>query len=765
MTPMTKGFYAICYNIVRRCGSLLFLIGFSISGTVPGQQNSYGPIKRGELIWDIALKTRPDASITPYQMMLALLQTNPHAFRVPCNINSLKEDVLLYIPPPKDVENIPREKAQQDYEQQNEAWKMHQRNHQRIVCSSQSFPAQTVIPSQSEPIVKIGILAKRGKSNATEMWRPTVDYLTSAITGYKFELVPLSFEQIYSTVGRGEVDFVITNPGMYVELESFYGTTRIATLKNLRLGNAYTTFGGVIFRKSSRTEIRSLTDFKNKVFVGVDETSLGGWQAAWREFEKVDVNPYRDFKQLTFVGTHDEVVYAVRDGKADGGTVRTDTLETMAAEGKITLSDFTVINQQKYTKEFPFALSTSLYPEWPFAAVKHTSETLAKKVVVALLNMPEEGQAAKVSRSKGWTIPLSYERVHECFKELHVGPYKDFGKITFRDLFDRYLYWTFSIIFSFFCLGVATIYFQRRTLLHSRKVQDVLRASEAQSKNYAYQLELAVAERTAELRAANAEITTLYERLKIENIRMSAELEVTHRLQKMILPKEHELQGIEDLEIVAFMQPANEVGGDYYDVLTTDSRVRIAIGDVTGHGLESGVLTIMVQTAVKTLSDSEQTDHEKILDVLNRVIYDNVKRMNSDKTLSFLLMDYEFGTLRLSGQHEEVIVVRQGEVERVNTLDLGFPIGLEKDIRAFLGTNMEIKLNPEDIVVLYTDGITEAQNRGKEFYGLKRLCDLVSQHWQKTAKEICKIIITDVQQHIGNYKIFDDITLLVLKQK
>ena len=142
-----------------------------------------------------------------------------------------------------------------------------------------------------------------------------------------------------------------------------------------------------------------------------------------------------------------------------------------------------------------------------------------------------------------------------------------------------------------------------------------------------------------------------------------------------------------------------------------------------------------------------------------------MNKINSDKTLSFLLMDYEFGTLRLSGQHEEVIVVRQGEVERVNTLDLGFPIGLEKDIRAFLGTNMEIKLNPEDIVVLYTDGITEAQNRGKEFYGLKRLCDLVSQHWQKTAKEICKIIITDVQQHIGNYKIFDDITLLVLKQK
>lgn len=749
---------------VHKLSLFLFLIGLSVQAIAHNQQNTYGPIKTGERIWEIAQKTRPHPSISPYQMMFALLHANPQAFKIPCNINSLKGGVSLHLPSLTDIQSVSPQEAQRLYEQQGQEWKTYRRTRQKIECPTVSPPIPPPL-QQSKTVIKIGVLAKRGKDNAVEMWQPTADYLSNEIAGYKFVIVPLSFEQIYSAIGRGEVDFVIANPGMYVEFESFYGTTRIATLKNLRLGGAYTTFGGVIFRKSSRTEIRSLEDFKDKVFMGVDETSLGGWQAAWREFEAVGINPYRDFKQLRFAGTHDEVVYAVRDGLVDGGTVRTDTLESMASEGKINLFDFTIINQQKYTKEFPLFLSTALYPEWPFAAVKHTSETLAKEVVVALLKMPEEGKAAQASRSKGWTIPLSYEPVHECFKELHVGPYKDFGKITLRDLFDRYLYWTFSILFSFFCLGITTMYFQRRALVQSQKVQKVLRTSEAQSRNYAYQLEIAVADRTAELKAANEEITALYERIKIENLRMSAELEVTHRLQEMILPKEHELQCIDDLEIVAFMQPAHEVGGDYYDVLAKGSGVRIAIGDVTGHGLESGVLSIMVQTAFKTLSDSEQTDHEKILDILNRVIYDNVQRMNCDKTLSFLLMDYEAGTLHVSGQHEEVIVVRRGEVERVNTLYLGFPIGLERDIRAFLSASMEIKLNPGDVVVLYTDGITEAQNTRKEFYGLNRLCERLSQHWQKTAKDICKIIIADVQQHIGSYKVFDDITLLVLKQK
>lgn len=121
-------------------------------------------------------------------------------------------------------------------------------------------------------------------------------------------------------------------------------------------------------------------------------------------------------------------------------------------------------------------------------------------------------------------------------------------------------------------------------------------------------LEQKVEERTAELAQANAEITILNERLKADNLRMTAELDVTRRLQQMILPKQAELNAISGLDIAGFMEPAEEVGGDYYDVLQYQDRVKIGIGDVTGHGLESGVLMIMAQTVVRSLFEGNFTN-------------------------------------------------------------------------------------------------------------------------------------------------------------
>ena len=279
------------------------------------------------------------------------------------------------------------------------------------------------------------------------------------------------------------------------------------------------------------------------------------------------------------------------------------------------------------------------------------------------------------------------------------------------------------------------------------------------------ELEQRVEQRTAELNEANQEITLLNQRLKAENLRMRAELEVTRQLQQMILPKQEELSQISKLEIAGFMEPAEEVGGDYYDVLQDKGLIKIGIGDVTGHGLESGVLMIMVQTAVRTLLANNETDPVKFLNVLNRVIYDNVQRMNSDKNLSLCLLDYQEGVFCLSGQHEEMIVVRSGgQVERIDTIDLGFPIGLEADIADFVA-QIKVALNVGDVVVLYTDGITEAENLSGVRYGIERLCAIASNNWYQSAEEIKQAVIDDVRRHIGEQRVYDDITLLIIKQK
>jgi sigma-B regulation protein RsbU (phosphoserine phosphatase) len=277
-------------------------------------------------------------------------------------------------------------------------------------------------------------------------------------------------------------------------------------------------------------------------------------------------------------------------------------------------------------------------------------------------------------------------------------------------------------------------------------------------------LENRVETRTAELTQANQEINLLNDRLHQENRRMGAELDVARQLQQMILPKPDELSQIPDLEIVGFMEVAAEVGGDYYDVIEQTGRVTIGIGDVTGHGLESGVLMIMAQTAVRTLIAAQERDPVKFLGAVNQVIYQNAQRMSPGKNLTLALLDYQDGQLQITGQHEEVLVVRDGCVERIDTIDLGFPIGMIDDIDAFIGQT-QIPLNSGDSVVLYTDGITEAEGDRRNLYGLERLIRVIATHSQQTASQIREAVIADVYQHIGQHPIYDDITLVVLKKK
>ncbi|NEO85647.1 MAG: PP2C family protein-serine/threonine phosphatase [Spirulina sp. SIO3F2] len=259
-------------------------------------------------------------------------------------------------------------------------------------------------------------------------------------------------------------------------------------------------------------------------------------------------------------------------------------------------------------------------------------------------------------------------------------------------------------------------------------------------------------------------MSSLNVKLKQENLRMGAQLELLREMQQLILPKLDELASIEDLDIAGFMEPADEVGGDYYDVLYTDGVVTIAIGDVTGHGLESGILMVMTQAAVRTLQGIKENDPIRFLNTLNQVIYDNIQRMESEKNLTLAILNYRDRKVSVSGQHEETILFRKGgEIERVDTMHLGFPVGLCDDIAEFID-HYFFELDVGDGIVLYTDGVVEAMDFNKKQYGIERLCEMISHYSDRSAEEIQKVIIQDVYQHIGEQKVLDDITLLVLKQ-
>ncbi|SCB61882.1 sigma-B regulation protein RsbU (phosphoserine phosphatase) [Rhizobium aethiopicum] len=278
-------------------------------------------------------------------------------------------------------------------------------------------------------------------------------------------------------------------------------------------------------------------------------------------------------------------------------------------------------------------------------------------------------------------------------------------------------------------------------------------------------LEQIVEERTAQIEDQKEEISALNAQLQRENRRLGTELAVAERIQLMVLPLQEELEEFHDIEIAAYMRPAEEVGGDYYDVLKNGTRLKIGIGDVTGHGLESGVLMLMVQSVARALQEAGNTDAVEFLANLNSALFKNIVRTRIDKHLTLAFLDYDGKEMILSGQHEEIVIVRaNGEIQRVDTMDLGIPIGLEADISAFIKTR-RIAFEKGDLILLHTDGVTEAANDAGEMFGIERLCSEALRLKGQSADNVVSGIIATLMLFIGSQKIYDDITLLAVRHR
>lgn len=308
-----------------------------------------------------------------------------------------------------------------------------------ILVLSLLFQSQEAARAQDQPPVKIGVLALRGKELCLKDWTPTAEYLSHTLPQRSFLMLPLAFDEVNRAVQDARVDFIFANPSFYVEQQHAYGVAAIATMKNFVLGVETTRYGGVIFCRKERTDIRRLIDLKGKTFMGTSEDSFGGWHVGSREMKEAGVDPYRDFSTLSFGGTHDAVVYAVQNGTVDAGTVRTDVLERMASEGKIRLEEFFVLGAHPVGEEtLPFLHSTRLYTEWPVAKLAHVPDRLAEEVAIALVQMPADSDAARAAQCAGWTVPLNYQPAADCLEALRLGPYKDLGAFTFGDVLSRY---------------------------------------------------------------------------------------------------------------------------------------------------------------------------------------------------------------------------------------------------------------------------------------------------------------------------------------
>ncbi len=366
----------------------------------------------------------------------------------------------------------------------------------------------TQLSAKQSQTINIGVLAYRGKSQARQRWSETARYLSQTI-GQPFQIVPVNLDEIDEVINSGKLHFTLTNPGNYVSLEARFGASRIATMQTREQGRTRIRFGAVIFTRANNFDIRSLADLRGKSFMAVSPVAFGGFQMAWRELAEQGIDPFSDISHLQFAGfPQDNIIYAVLDGSVDAATVRAETLMRMVEAGKVKMNDLRILNPQR-GKGSSLPLSTRLYPEWPFAMLKDTPRALATRVAQALLSMPQNHPAARLSRTAGWTVPLDYSPVHRLMKTLKIGPYEVLRQTSFTSILKRYALWFIGAAIVLLLLLVINGYISRtnRKLKHTQcelreEISERKRSQQALA-IYRNTLEEQVAERTEDLKQTN----------------------------------------------------------------------------------------------------------------------------------------------------------------------------------------------------------------------------------------------------------------------
>jgi len=387
----------------------------------------------------------------------------------------------------------------------------------------------------------IGVLAFRGQQDAIERWAPTALYLSQRISDYRFRIVPLTLEGMLSHVEQDRLDFVLTNTGNYVVLENAFGISRLATLKVRHLGEDFTQFGAVIFTRHENSELNTLEDIAGRSMMAVSEKAFGGFQMAWRELLDAGVDPFEDLRTLKFAGfPQDDIVHSVLAGKVDAGTVRSGTLERMAADGLIDIDRIKVLGVRQ-SETFPFLHSTRLYPEWPFAKARKTPEKLAQRVAIALLELQPDSEAAARAFAAGWTIPLDYGPVHELFRELEIGPYAYLSKPSLVSVWREYRGWiVFSLAMMLLLVGLLILIGRaNRRISHSesRYREEANQRKQAQEllAKHKEDLEVRVSERTAELAEVNTSLRRSEATLRaIHDITTDPDLQFEAKLEGLL---------------------------------------------------------------------------------------------------------------------------------------------------------------------------------------------------------------------------------------
>ncbi|MBC7204657.1 MAG: PhnD/SsuA/transferrin family substrate-binding protein, partial [Pusillimonas sp.] len=326
-------------------------------------------------------------------------------------------------------------------------------------------PAKAQVQTTARAELVLGMFAYQPKPVLALKWAPLVHYLNQhSPNSPPIRLRLLTQPEMDEALERNELDFVFTNPVHYINMRTRDQLSgALATLVSSRDGYAISQLGGVVIRRSDTSGIQTLADLQGKTVGILGRRYLGGYAAQAAELLdqgiSLDSIHFHDIN-----GDHFDIVKAVVRGEVQAGFVRTGTLETMYQLGLLSPGEISVVAPRQYAN-FPFAVSTALYPEWAFVALANTPPEYSKKVAALLYNLSPHDPAAWQAGIVGFTIPADYAPVEQVMRRLRMAPFDTSPPFGWRDVWQKYqlmLIFSGVLLLGVFILATVLMFSYRR---------------------------------------------------------------------------------------------------------------------------------------------------------------------------------------------------------------------------------------------------------------------------------------------------------------
>ena len=256
------------------------------------------------------------------------------------------------------------------------------------------------------------------------------------------------------------------------------------------------------------------------------------------------------------------------------------------------------------------------------------------------------------------------------------------------------------------------------------------------------------------------------QRSLVDQERIQQEMHLAKEIQQTLLPSE--FPDIKGYEIASHYESAKEVGGDYYDFVEVDQdRTGVVVADVSGKGVPGSLVMTMIRTALRSEAKGTGSAAE-VLTRVNNFVIDDIKK-GMFVTLFYAILDARRRRITFaSAGHNPMILYRSGTKKSYYLNPKGFPVGIsvgESDLFQKSIEDDTIQLTRGDIIICYTDGITEAMNAKRELFGEERFHEVICRFGHLNAKEFVEKLKEELDSFTEGQVQYDDITFVVIKEK